>query len=249
MNLLPNEVEAFIIGFLIADSNIVSRVSRRWRAMVLADPFWAERTRLHNTIGMMLLDKRKQIDRTGTLGKLWEDHHKWSWSSYTGAQETMPLWKVGDYVDVLDKINVWGPARIINKNLNPFAEVDPSCNRSELLHGVEFLGWASCFNEYVGSSKIRPLGSMSIHPANKFESMREGHRFWGLFRRSSGRWWMDSLIVRDISGNSKCIGNGFEFKTVTPDNVDDNIRAVSDGSTYLTLGDRGFHPHDRRLVL
>jgi len=249
MNSVPNEVELHILDFLMLDSTTLSKVSQQWRRAVVNNPFWCGRARLHNIIGMMLEDKKsKPSDKTGFLGKQWENYHKCSWPSQDRRQTVQPRWKVGDYVDAKDKINVWGPAIIADKTIELVVSVDRGPHSRDMFR-VQFLGWSRCFDEWVPADRLRPIGDKSVNPRNKFETLRQGHRFWGLFRRDGGPWSMDSLIVSDISDNVKSVGNGFQFAFVSKHNVDDYVIAATDGTTYLTLGDRGYHPVGRKLAM
>ena len=200
---------------------------------------------------LMILEdqEHKTQELREALGSYWETIYKWSWPLATDAQFEAETWEVGDTVDALDRINVWGPAVIIGKRLalsadNPLVFEVPETEEFE----VRFHGWSIGFNEWVPASKLARLGTKSINPRNLFQSLPDLHSSWALCQHG-GAWEMESLIVQDVSGNTRILSTGNKNLSVTAENVTNYVRASSNATTYLLIAGRRFRPDGRNLAL
>ena len=79
----------------------------------------------------------------------WEKFNSYKWDKIYNSIDEDPdmktnLWKIGDYIDVKDKINAWAPARIIDIDTGQSSFLELYYRR----YHVKFLGWSDYFNEW-----------------------------------------------------------------------------------------------------
>ena len=204
---------------------------------------------------LMILEDKEYMTRglREALGSYWGTVYKWSWPQYADPRpeeeekEEEHVWQVGERVDALDRINVWGPAVIIDRRPSPHIPTLVETPTAEEFH-VRFHGWSISFNEWVPPSNLAMLGSKSINPRDLFRSLPEQHSSWALCRHGD-TWEMESLRILDTSGNTHILSTGGRNLSVTADNVTDYVRASSNTATYLLLSGRQFRPDGRNLAL
>jgi hypothetical protein len=199
---LPSDVENYILCFAINcySINNISKVCKNWRNIINNSEYEKERKVLYNRTRMLLEDKENFLeDSYLDLAKKWEKFHSYRWDILYNKHNDYPeeksiLWKVGDYVDVRDKINAWAPAKIIGIDCGYNDLWFTTSYITYRRYKVQFLGWSNGFNESVGSSCIRKLGYHTIIPNNKFDSIGK-ERFWALLNINN-EWKM--TIIRGI---------------------------------------------------
>ena len=247
---IPEDVERYMLEWVRLGEEMVTaeHVCKRWKTYMRMSSFYLQKTQAMNRLLMIMEDQEHlTLELRETLGSCWEPIYKWSWPLATDPQSGDINWKVGDTVDALDRINVWGPALIIGRRLSTEIPVlvDPPVKEE---FEVRFHGWSIGFNEWVPQSKLARLGSKSINPRNIFQSLPEEHSSWALCRHGDS-WDMESLTVLDISGNTRILSTGSTNLSVTANNITDHVRASSNAATYLLLSGRRFRPDGRNLAL
>lgn len=199
---IPLDVERYILNFIINGFTIknVSKVCKRWEKLVSESEYKLKALKLYNKTGILLEDNLLRLENDYIdLAKRWENFHSYRWEKINknrieDPDEVTTLWKVGDYVDVKDKVNAWAPGKIIKIDCgetNGFF-LKPIISYRRYL--VEFLGWSKGFNEWVPSNYIRKLGYHTILPYDKLNSIR-GERSWAIMKIEN-EWRM--VIIRGI---------------------------------------------------
>tara|TARA_Y100000992_G_C21270485_1_gene496508 strand:+ start:197 stop:952 length:756 start_codon:yes stop_codon:yes gene_type:complete len=245
---LPNEVEELIYDFLISPQDVVklSCLSKYMKTKVDNVAFVKEKRKLHNRCRMFIEDNSLYYHECEEISGEWEKYYKWNWPKNRAEKEydNTPLWKVGMFVDVLDKINVWGSGIIIDK----ITDYLPTINQTIVKYSVRFLGWSDSFNEDVTPDKIARFGTKCMNPRCKFDSLKGDHKRWVLFN-DLGTWKLDSLYI-DLgrSTDEKIFAEiyGREIE-ITRKNIDSYIRSVTNATVFLSNAERRFRPKTRRL--
>ena len=254
MNIIPEDVERYILEWIWSSTEMatVERVCKRWKGYIRISSFYLEKAQAMNRLLMILEDEESMTQGLReALGSYWGTMYKWSWPRYVEPQpeeeEEEHVWEVGKSVDALDRINVWGPAVIIDRRPRPSIPILAEAPTVEEFQ-VRFHGWSIGFNEWVPPSKLAPLGSKSINPRDLFRSLPEEHSSWALCRHED-TWELESLRILDTSGNTHVLSTGSTNLSVTADNITDHVRASSNTATYLLLSGRRFRPDGRNLAL
>ena len=248
---LPTEIEFSIYDFLILPLDIckIKCISKYHNKIVNNINFIIQKNNLLNRAYMCIEDKECYNNE---LAKIWEDYSKINWPLINSSEKNYtPLWKVGDYVDVLDKIQVWGSAKIIAYEIvtytNPINKI-----QTDRKYLVEFLGWGKNFNEWVTPEKITFFGSKTINPNNKYKSLSGSHKRWVLYNKLD-EWSMQILTIKSSNSNEKTIqvvgfsDNDLLLDTLTPLNISNKVRSVTNATVYLSFKSRRFF-EDRRLI-
>lgn len=155
--LLPAELEPEILSFLYLprDLSVMGQVSKAWRLISTRKLPFVRRVRdLQNCVQMLLEDRPSYA--MPELGAEWEACYKWHWPSHDAPHDaphdnydSTPLWKMGDYVDALDRIGVWGSAIVVGcffrTNL---------MDETQRMYRIRFLGWSDSFDEEVTPDKL-----------------------------------------------------------------------------------------------
>jgi len=245
---LPNEVEELIYDFLISPMDVVkiSSLSKYMKNKVDNVAFVKEKRKLHNRCRMFMEDSSCHHHECEEISNEWEKYYKWNWPKNRAEKvyDYSPLWKVGMFVDVLDKINVWGSALILDK----ITDYLPATNETIVKYSVQFLGWSDSFNEDVTPDKIARFGSKCINPRCKFDSLKGEHKRWVLFN-DLGTWKLDALHI-DIerSTDDKIFVEIYDRDIeITRKNIDSHMRSVSNATVFLSNAERRFRPKNRTL--
>ena len=171
--LLPNEIEMYILHFLImpVDLKILKSVSKKINYTIKNLPHIIKKNHLLNEILMMNEDNYFRYNKEeihphllGILVDKWYDVNKWAWIRPIKNKIISNYWTIGDFVDALDEIDVWGAAYIKDIKLKPS---DDDYIETTRLYRVEFLGWDNRFDEWIPQSKIRQLGSKTLNPLSQ----------------------------------------------------------------------------------
>jgi len=247
---IPEDVERYMLEWvrLSSEMEIVERVCKRWKTYMRMSSFYLQKSQAMERLLMILEDQDHETQKLReSLGSCWEPIYKWSWPLASDSQLDVVDWQIGDTVDARDRINVWGPARIIGRRISPSPPILADSPMVEEFE-VRFHGWSIGFNEWISPDKIAKVGSKSINPRNLFQSLPEENNSWALCRHGDV-WEMESLTVQDISGNTRILSIGSRNLSVTADNIGDYIRASSNTATYLLLSGQRFRPDGRNLAL
>ena len=199
---LPNDVEDYILNFAINGYTIenIAKVSKNWKNIVEKSYYKKEEKKLYNRTRILMEDKENILEKDYLdLAKKWEKFHSYRWEKIyndrnENPEESTNLWKIGEYVDVKDKVNAWAPAKIINIDCGTterFFYTNPISYRR---YQVRFLGWSNSFDEWVTSYNIKKLGYYTIRPDNKYNGIKK-ERFWALLNIEND-WRM--VIIRGI---------------------------------------------------
>lgn len=252
---LPEVIENKIFSYLIKqqDKKTISRVSKYFRKCIENISFFKEKRLLIDRVNMVieeLSDPVHQVRTNGhykyvdsNLGNMWERFHKWDWPEPKIDPNYTPLWKPGMYVDVLDKVQVWGGARILAVEFREsiFSTVFKLIPRKSRIYFVQFLGWSDSFNEWVSPEKITFFGSKIIHPINIRKYLTGSHKRWALYR-DNNEWRMNIIRVEDFNQetNEKTVtitnfyNNNFVRDVLTDDFIKD-VRSVTDATVFLSV--------------
>ena len=249
---LPQDVEPIILDFLILpdDMKRVNCVSKAWRRALRNTGFVKEKRLLEDRAYMILEDGDSYCYLGPDLGDIWESYHKWNWPPNLMSREyhSTPLWKPGMYVDVLDKIDVWGSAlvkEIVFKEKRGFL----GFGRRKTIRNyrVEFLGWSEKFDETVAPDRIARFGTKCMNPRCKYDSLVGNHKRWALCK-DGNEWIMKEVYLVEEKEDSKVISVHHEKHTVTRGSVEENIRIITNGSAMLIDNRvRKFRPRGRFL--
>jgi len=251
---IPNEVENYILNMVINGNNIqnISKVCKNWKKIVVISNYKKQENNLYNRTRMLMEDKEYFLEKYYfNLAKKWEKFHSYRWDKIYNSMDEDPdmktnLWKIGDYIDVKDKINVWGPANIIDIDIgnNSFS---PQYYRR---YRVKFLGWGDYFNEWVTSFNIRKLGYHTIMPSNKFDGIKK-EKIWTLLK-TENEWKM--VVIRGIippSNNNftyKLLDTNYGIIRIEKNNIDEKIISISNVTSFL-LAPYRFNPKFRENYL
>jgi len=252
---LPEVLETLIFSYIIKqqDKQKISSVSKYFRKCIENIPFFKKKRLLTDRVNMVieeLSDHVHHIKANGRykyvdpdLGNMWETYHKWEWPEPKIDPDYTTLWKPGMYVDVLDKVQVWGGARILEVNFresifNTVFRVNP---RKRRVYLVQFLGWSDSFNEWVSPEKITFFGSKTLHPLNIGKYLTGTHKRWALYKDES-QWRMNIIKVEnvDVKTSEKTItitnfyNNNF-IRDIVTDDLLKNIRTVTDATVFLSV--------------
>ena len=245
---LPNEVEELIYDFLFSPLDVVkiSSLSKYMKNKIDNVVCVKEKRKLHNRCRMFMEDGSCHHHECKEISDEWEKYYKWNWPKNRAEKvyNYSPLWKVGMFVDVLDKINVWGSALILDK----ITDYLPATNETIVKYSVQFLGWSDSFNEDVTPDKIARFGTKCLNPRCKFDSLKGDYKRWVLFN-DSGTWRLDALHI-DIERSTddkifvEIYGREIE---ITRKNIDSHMRSVSNATVFLSNAERRFRPKIRTL--
>ncbi len=199
---LPLDVEKHILNYLINGFSIkkLSNVCKNWKKIISNSDYKKKELDLYNQTGLLLEDKLIRLEKDYVnLAVEWEKFHSYRWEKINrniveNPDEITNLWKIGDYVDVKDRVNAWAPAKIIEIDCGTTDSffIKPVISYRRYL--VEFLGWNKSFNEWVTSTYIRKLGYHSILPYDKINSIGS-ERSWAIMKIED-EWRM--VIIRGI---------------------------------------------------
>ena len=245
---LPHDVENYIYEFLIMPLDICKlRCISKYHNIIIDNTVYIKGKNLLKERSNMLLEDTNSYNEI--ISHKWEYYSKWYWPRVCDDEKNFtPLWKVGQYVDALDKIQVWGSAIILEQKLYTY----PHNKIIERQYHLQFLGWSSYFNEWITADKITFFGSKTINPRNKMKSLNNIHKRWVLYNNSKNYWTMEILTIREDKKNKKIIqlvgfqNNVLKLDTITPENINNKLRSVTNATVLFSLKDRKFN--DTRIL-
>lgn len=152
----------------------------------------------------------------------WDKYNSWKWD----LKQKFSL-NTNIYVDVLDKVDCWSPGII--KSM----DIQKTNNTYEKKMHIEFLGWNYNFNEWVTYDKIKPLGSKTLNPYNKYDSLKKlKHTSWILYNTNSC-WNFAKLNVLEINTKNIIVKIDGRYVKITPENIDKKIKICTNANGVL----------------
>mgnify|MGYP003983771995 CR=1 FL=1 len=260
---IPSDVELYILEFLIMPLDIkrLKKVSRSVENMINNTKYIIEKNRITNQILMMNEDNQFQMNEhnidpllLNSLADSWNKFYKWSWITPTKEKVINDYWTVGEIVDVLDKIEVWGPAYIKDVKIEPYGDDFIETRR---MYNVEFLGWSNNFDEWVPYDKIAKLGTKTFNPLKSFESLHHEHNFWVLFNNPEEGWKVSicNLITKyekekKIKINLRNFHNSYG-KEITLDekNKFNHLKPITNISAFLCATEKSLELENKKILM
>ena len=251
---LPNDVENYILNMVINGINIknISKVCKNWKKIVMVSDYKKQEKNLYNKTRILMEDKQILLkDDYFDLAIKWEKFNSHKWDKIYNSIDEDPdmktnLWKIGDYIDVKDKINAWAPAKIIDIDTGQDSFLELYYRR----YHVKFLGWSDYFNEWVTSFNIRKLGYHTIIPSNKFDGIKK-EKIWSLIKINN-EWKM--VVIRGImspqndKSNYKLLDTNEGIVRIEKKDIDEKIISTSNTTSFLLTPYR-FNPKFRENYL
>ena len=160
---------------------------------------------------------------------IWSNYNLWKWKEKMNKELVLNK-KV--YVDVLDKVYCWCPARVKNICINV------NGNFFEKKVEIQFLGWTDHFNENVTIEKIRPFGSKYLDPLNLYESLKkQKHKCWVLYNRNNF-WSNAKLRTIEVNKNNIIVLIDDLYVKINKKNVNKKIKVCSNANYVLCKHDK-----------
>lgn len=249
---LPEDLENIIFSFLIMpkDCKNIKCISQKYLKLMYNIKYYKEKRLLNNRTRMVSEENIHSYcyKYHDDLGKIWEFYHKWEWPM--NHNNRCNMYRKKNYVDVLDKIGVWCPGKILAEKLELHEEhniMGPIIKK----YYIQFLGWSDYFNEWVTMDKLAPLGTKTINPRKKYESIGK-HKSWCLYNFKQ-EWYMAYISLNEEKEDIKLVnfnsfmGNIINVDSITKNNIDTKIRYISNGTVLLSLPSRRFQTYNRTL--
>jgi len=213
MNTVPIYVDRIILDFLYFSKDLknIFFINKYWNELIKKSNFLTTYFLLRNNMRMYLEDER--MNDFEFLKNKWEKYNSWKW---TINQEN--IIKINQYVDVLDKVNVWSPGII--KNITIFPNFNETVFEKKMK--IQFLGWNNDFNETVSIKKIKPFGSKTINPSNKYESLKKiKEGCWVLYKYpSSFNYRYVKLKTKEVNEKNIIVEIDSSLIKITKENID-----------------------------
>ena len=252
---LPNDVENYILNIVINGINIqnILKVCKNWKKIVMMSNYKKQENNLYNRTKMLMEDQQNFLKEDYfDLAIKWENFNSHKWDKIYNSIDEDPdmktnLWKIGDYIDVKDKINTWAPAKIIDIDTGQDSFLELYYRR----YHVKFLGWSDYFNEWVTSFNIRKLGYHTIIPSNKFDGIKK-EKVWSLLKINN-EWRMviiKGIVPPSIMGvtNYKLLDTNEGIVRIEEKDIDEKIISTSNTTSFLLTPYR-FNPKCRENYL
>lgn len=259
--LLPSDVEEYILKFLIMplDIQTLCRVSKKVRNLVNNSTYVIEKNKITENIHMLIEDDyfikyKSEMNPIylNSLADCWNKYYKWNWERPTNKKVINEYWTIGDFVDVEDRIFVWGPAYISDIKIEPSQDDYVETRR---LYHVEFLGWGSAFDEWVPMDKIKKLGTMTLNPTKPYESLDTENKHWVIFNNNNN-WGV--YICKKITSNENKITVKFQkfrditdyhIVDITKENISMYIKPCTNVLAFLTIANSNFKIYNRKILM
>ncbi len=259
---LPYHIVSHILSFFLFTEyhKKCFLISKNVSNIIKKNTLITEKTIFDDRLLMLKEDNNYNCDLyKNTLIKNWKRfyHHLWGnkcfnyYDLHNQVDDILHCWKEGDIVDAYDFVNCWSPARIIKKKVSINPVFRENHNRLSSIfkidYVVRFLGWSEHFDETIAREKIRKLCTYTVHPFKKYQCiMRDcsNNHYWSYLKNKKDKKWnMEKIRDRKINENTNTITlftNENNIYTVTPDNIDDIVRCISNISVFLTDGRHSF---------
>lgn len=221
---IPTDVVKEIINYLYFSKSLknILYINKTWYNLIQNSDFVKKYDCVQNNFIMYLEDCSKNNDKN--LIKLWNKYNNWKWPE----KKNLTL-EINNYVDVYDRVNCWCPAKIIGNIIHS----NDDCTMFERKIEVQFLGWHNNFNEYVTIDKIKPLGTKTIDPRFKYESLKKLTSYsWILYEKSYG-WDYGKIKTMEVNTNNIIVMLEGSLVKLTKENIDDKIRVCTNANAQL----------------
>ena len=208
MNIIYKDVEIEILSFLLNSRSMinVSLINKRWNHLFKKSKFWEIFLLLKENLQMLKEDGDNYLNNC--LIEEWGKYTKWLYPINDFSLET------GDYVDVLDNINVWGSGIIKDIIFVSDDKENKACVSYEKKFMIEFLGWNDSFNEVVNIDKIQPFGTKTLNnkKSNYLYLQKLDNNHWVFFKKN-GKWNKEKIKFCEKNKDNLTfyIANSFEI--------------------------------------
>ena len=264
--ILPYDVEQYIFEFLIMplDTKLLKSLSKSIRKMVKTMPYMIEKERITNKIFMLNEDNYFRENRPNmhplllsSLADCWNNYHQWAWITPTRKKVIDDYWTIGEFVDALDKIDVWGPAYIKDIKIEPVCDEMIETRR---LYHVEFLGWTNNFDEWIPADKIKKLGTKTFNPLQNIDQLEKTNSFWILHNEPITGWRISicSKIKVNKQTNTVTVNlQGFysrpesQIQELTFDinNISNHLKYITNISSFLCVTEKSLDLENRKILM
>jgi hypothetical protein len=238
INSLPQDVNEYMYEFLFFSSDhnkyycishIITKTIHKSQVIKHFNIF-KERINMIKEDGNDFID---HLRHDNNMFKLWIKYHLYNWNNITNYSH---MWKLGDYVDVLDFVNGWCPAIIIGAYIQKRKIL--TCIEYTIKYNVKFLGWDDKFVETVDLNKIKNLGTYTPNPLNMYDSISRdcsGASFWALCKHDK-QWTMSRITENNVKDD--CVNllssDGMNY-TVTRKNIHNVVRHITDATSFFSI--------------
>ena len=239
---IPQDVSNYIFIFLFFSSSFEKLFClSKFTTVSLKNTYdYKKYKEFMDTVEMLREDK--DYSKYERLGKKWLYYNKNRWS-LAMKDISKNVYKIGDFVDAKDFLNVWCPAKIIKIHIKYKFSIDKETSKTittkKNSYEVEFLGWSSIFNEKLDYCKISKLARYTTNPFDKLCNFyrNDFEKFWCLIKKPNEKCWhMEKITDRmiDLSKNKILINTKSSIMyQIDEDNVDDCILPISDAICFL----------------
>ena len=141
------------------------------------------------------------------------------------------MWLRHQYVDVLDKVGVWCPGII--KKITVFPNFNETIFEKKMK--IEFLGWNDSFNETVTIEKIKPFGTKTINPSNKYNSLKNiKESCWILYKFPGNRkYTFVKIKIIEINEKNIIVKIDDSLVKITEKNIDNLIKTPTNANSLI----------------
>jgi hypothetical protein len=240
---IPQDVSNYIFIFLFFSSSFEKLFClSKFTTKGLKNTYEYKKYKEFMEIVEMLREDKTDYSKHEQLEKKWLYYNLNRWPFFM-KNISNNIYKIGDFVDAKDFLNVWCPAKIIKIHKKYKFSINKE-NRIMIttinnIYEVEFMGWSSNFNEKLDCYKISKLSTYTTSP---FDKMRNFYRndfkkFWCLIKKPKEKCWrMEKITDRiiDLSKNKILIYTESEIMyQIDKDTVDDCILPISNALCFL----------------
>jgi hypothetical protein len=259
---LPSDVELYILEYLILplDIEVLRKISKKVKKIINNTKYIIEKNRITEQIFMHIEDdlfhklkSQNNIISRSSLADCWSNYYKWAWNRPTSTKVIENKWSIGDFVDVKDKVDVWGAAYIRDIQFKPCEEEKIE---TKLSYNVEFLGWSEAFDEWVFHDKIEKLGTKTFNPIEPYQSLQREESNWVLYNYESG--WTVAICSQVTDFKEEGIKlkiqqyndrSTIKHSIITKDNIYQNLKPITNISTLLCVTEKDLKLYNRKILM
>jgi hypothetical protein len=238
MNTIPIYVDIIILEFLYFSKDLknIFFINKYWNELIKKSKFLTTYKLLKENLYMYLEDER--MNDFDFLKNSWEKYNSWKWPT-----SNTNVIKINEYVDVLDKVNVWSPGII--KNITIFPNFNETVFEKKMK--IQFLGWNNDFNETVSIKKIKPFGSKTINPSNKYESLKKiKEGCWILYKfPENAKYMFVKIKTIEINKKNIIVKINDSFVKITETNID--LIKIPTNANALLFKNKDYNLLNRRF--
>lgn len=225
MNSIYNDVEREILSFLINSRSMINvfLINKRWNHLLKSSNFWKTLLLLKENLQMLKEDGDNYLNNY--LIEEWEKYTKWLYPIHEFSL------KIGDYVDVLDNVKVWGNGIIKNITLFPN---DSSPIFYEKKFNIEFLGWSDSFNEIVNIDKIKPFGTKTLNNQDsKYLCLQNLDEYHWVFFKEKGNWNKEKIKFHKKNKDNLTFYIANSLEIFNKKDIDEKIKPCTNAFALL----------------